>query len=305
MSAIGRAIWFIESHSASDISLDDISDAAGLSRYHLSRVFGLVTGHSISGYLRGRRLSTAALALIGSSSSILEVALGASYGSHEAFTRAFRDQFGITPDAIRKQGHVRNLALVEPLKMHPARLNELEEPRFETLPPMLFAGLQEAYGYGDNAAIPSLWQKFNSYFGNISGQRGNAAYGICTHIEGETETFRYMAGAEVTDAGDLPEGFTTLKVSSPIAVTSPLLRQRCIISSGHGSPPRLCSTARCQTCSNVTTSVSIPIPAWASRKSGYRLRNKSLPAFVYSPARLFLGAFTLNCGRQILWREGI
>ncbi|MEX2694497.1 GyrI-like domain-containing protein [Rhizobium mongolense] len=212
MSAIGRAIWFIESHSASDISLDDISDAAGLSRYHLSRVFGLVTGHSISGYLRGRRLSTAALALIGSSSSILEVALGASYGSHEAFTRAFRDQFGITPDAIRKQGHVRNLALVEPLKMHPARLNELEEPRFETLPPMLFAGLQEAYGYGDNAAIPSLWQKFNSYFGNISGQRGNAAYGICTHIEGETETFRYMAGAEVTDAGDLPEGFTTLKV---------------------------------------------------------------------------------------------
>ncbi|APO76353.1 AraC family transcriptional regulator protein [Rhizobium etli 8C-3] len=212
MSAIGRAIWFIESHSASDISLDDISDAAGLSRYHLSRVFGLVTGHSISGYLRGRRLSTAALALIGSSSSILEVALGASYGSHEAFTRAFRDQFGITPDAIRKQGHLRNLALVEPIKMDPARLNELEEPRFETLPPMLFAGLQEAYDYGDNAAIPSLWQKFNSYFGNISGQRGNVAYGICTHIEGETETFRYMAGAEVTDAGDLPEGFTTLKV---------------------------------------------------------------------------------------------
>ncbi|MFA1621446.1 GyrI-like domain-containing protein [Rhizobium mongolense] len=212
MSAIGRAIWFIESHSASDISLDDISDAAGLSRYHLSRVFGLVTGHSISGYLRGRRLSAAALALIGSSSSILEVALGASYGSHEAFTRAFRDQFGITPDAARKQGHVRNLALVEPIKMDPARLNELEEPRFETLPPMLFAGLQEAYGYGGNAAIPSLWQKFNSYFGNISGQRGNAAYGICTHIQGETETFRYMAGAEVTDAGDLPEGFTTLKV---------------------------------------------------------------------------------------------
>lgn len=47
MSAIGRAIWFIESHFAEDISLDDVAAAAGLSRYHLSRVFGLSAGRSI------------------------------------------------------------------------------------------------------------------------------------------------------------------------------------------------------------------------------------------------------------------
>ncbi|MGO7830631.1 AraC family transcriptional regulator, partial [Rhizobium johnstonii] len=40
MSAVGRAIWFIESHCESDRSLEEISEAAGLSRYHLSRVFG-------------------------------------------------------------------------------------------------------------------------------------------------------------------------------------------------------------------------------------------------------------------------
>lgn len=212
MSAIGRAIWFIESHFESDISLDQISDAAGLSRYHLSRVFGLVTGHSISGYIRGRRLSGAALALIGSSSTILEVALGAGYGSHEAFTRAFRDQFGVTPDTVRKQGHVRNLALLEPIRMDPARPIELEPPRFETLPPMTFAGLQETYVYGGNAAIPSLWQRFNTYAGNIPGQHGSAGYGLCTHIDGETETFRYMAAVAVKDTSDLPAGFATLKI---------------------------------------------------------------------------------------------
>ncbi|KQV14199.1 AraC family transcriptional regulator [Rhizobium sp. Root1203] len=212
MSSIGRAIWFIESHFESDISLDQISDAAGLSRYHLSRVFGLVTGHSISGYIRGRRLSRAALALIGSSSSILEVALDAGYGSHEAFTRAFRDQFGITPDAVRKQGHARNLALLEPIRMDPARLTELEPPRFETMPPITFAGLQETYAYGGNAAIPSLWQRFNTYSGSIPGQRGSAAYGICTHVGGETETFHYMAAVAVDDTSDLPDGFATLKI---------------------------------------------------------------------------------------------
>lgn len=156
MSAVGRAIWFIESHFESDISLEEISEAAGLSRYHLSRIFGLVTGHSISGYIRGRRLSRAVPALLGSSSTILEVALCAGYGSHEAFTRAFRDQFGMTPDAVRRQGHARNLVLLEPIRMDPAHLNDLEPPRFETLQPMLFAGLQEIYPYGGNAAIPSL-----------------------------------------------------------------------------------------------------------------------------------------------------
>jgi AraC family transcriptional regulator len=212
MSAIGRAIWFIESHFGNDISLDEISGVAGLSRYHLSRVFGLVTGHSISGYIRARRLSGAALALIGTSSSVLQVALDAGYGSHEAFTRAFRDQFGVTPDAVRKRGHTRNLALLEPKRMDPARLADLEPPRFETLPPMLFAGLQETYAYGGNAAIPSLWQKFNTYEGSIAGQTGKAAYGICTHIADEAEKFRYMAAVAVSDADDLPRGFTTLKI---------------------------------------------------------------------------------------------
>jgi AraC family transcriptional regulator len=212
MSAVGRAIWFIESHFESDISLEEISQAAGLSRYHLSRIFGLVTGQSISSYIRGRRLSGAALALIGGSSTILEVALDAGYGSHEAFTRAFRDQFGVTPDEVRKQGHTRNLLLLEPIRMDPARLNDLEPPRFETLPSMLFAGLQETYAYGGNAAIPSLWQKFNAHFGHIAGQIGNVAYGICTHIEGETEKFRYMAAVGIADAGELPEGFSTLKI---------------------------------------------------------------------------------------------
>jgi AraC family transcriptional regulator len=212
MSAIARAIWFIESHFGNDISLDEISDVAGLSRFHLSRVFGLVTGHSISGYVRARRLSGAALALIESPSTILQVALDAGYGSHEAFTRAFRDQFAITPDAVRRQGHIRNLAILEPIRMDPARLTELEPPRFETLPPLLFAGLQETYAYGGNAAIPSLWQKFNAHDGNIAHQVGNAAYGICTHIAGESEKFRYMAAVAVDDATDLPDGFATLKI---------------------------------------------------------------------------------------------
>lgn len=212
MSAIGRAVWFIESHFAKDISLDEIAGAAGLSRFHLSRVFGLVTGRSISAYIRGRRLSDAAYALADGSLSILSVALEAGYGSHEAFTRAFRDQFGVTPETVRKQRHVRNIELMEPLRMDDTRLLKIDPPRFEDSPPLLLAGLAETYAYSRTEGIPSLWQRFNRHFGNIAGQKGDIAYGVCTHSNGEAGTFRYMAAAEVSETDDLPEGFSTLKL---------------------------------------------------------------------------------------------
>ncbi|MGF6173598.1 AraC family transcriptional regulator [Ensifer sp. 4252] len=212
MSAIGRAIWFIESHFARDISLEEIAEAAGLSRFHLSRVFGLVTGRSISVYIRGRRLSGAAQSLADGSSSILAVALDAGYGSHEAFTRAFREQFGVTPETVRKQGHLSNIELTEPIRMDDTRLLKLDSPRFEDSPPLLLAGLAETYAYGRTEGIPSLWQRFNAHFGNIPGQKGNVAYGVCNQNDGEAGTFRYMAAAEVDDTGALPTGFTSIKL---------------------------------------------------------------------------------------------
>ena len=104
MNPAGKALWFIESHFAQDITLDDVANAAGVSRYHMSRAFGVATGHSIMRYVRGRRLSEAARCLVNGAPDILTVALEAGYNSHEAFTRAFRDHFGLTPEMIRAQG---------------------------------------------------------------------------------------------------------------------------------------------------------------------------------------------------------
>jgi AraC family transcriptional regulator len=211
MNAIGKAVWFIESHFARDISLEEIAETAGLSRYHLSRVFGLTTGRSISGYIRARRLSAAAVSLAGGASSILAVALDAGYSSHEAFTRAFRDHFGVTPEEVRNRGHIGDLDLMEPIRMDTAPLPKLEDPRFETTPAKLMAGLQQTYSYGGNAGIPSQWQRFNE-FGEIPGQIGNVAYGICTQEEGQDDSFQYMTAVEVRDTDGLPDGFESLRL---------------------------------------------------------------------------------------------
>src|SRR5262249_57535252 len=97
----------------------------------------------------------AARALSDGAADILAVALDAGYGSHEAFTRAFRDQFGVTPESIRARGHLDLIKLVEPIAMDQTLLEDLEPPRFVTRPSFLIAGVGEPYACHARPAIPS------------------------------------------------------------------------------------------------------------------------------------------------------
>src|SRR5271170_2883042 len=117
MNPAQKALWFIESHLASELTLDEISDVAGVTRFHLVRAFAAATGLSVMRYVRARRLSEAARALANGAPDILSLALEADYGSHEAFTRAFRDHFGVTPEAVRASARLDNLPLQEPIVM--------------------------------------------------------------------------------------------------------------------------------------------------------------------------------------------
>ncbi len=74
---VGKALWFIENHFAEEITLEDIANIGGVSRYHMSRAFGIATGHSVMRYVRGRRLTEAARRLANGAPDILAVALEA------------------------------------------------------------------------------------------------------------------------------------------------------------------------------------------------------------------------------------
>ena len=162
MNPIQKALWFIESRYAGEITLDEIADVAGVTRFHLCRVFRLVTGHSPLEYVRERRLSDAARQLASGASNILTVALDARYASHEAFTRAFRDRFGCTPETVRAHRNLSELNLKEPLRM-----NAVEStPPHRRNPPaggprISHSRSNRTLHRGDkSAAIPSQWQRF-------------------------------------------------------------------------------------------------------------------------------------------------
>jgi AraC family transcriptional regulator len=203
MNPVQKALWFIESHFADDITLADIADAGGVSRHHMVRAFGATTGRSVMRYLRGRRLSEAARSLATGAPDILAVALEAGYGSHEAFTRAFRDAFGLTPEALRAARTLDKIELVEPIKMDERMFNAIEPPRFETGEPLLIAGLCERYDDATSAGIPAQWQRFLPHLGNIPGQIGHTAYGVCFNTD-DDGNYDYLAGIAVADFSALP-----------------------------------------------------------------------------------------------------
>lgn len=133
MHPVAKAIWFIESHFGRAIALSEIASMAGMSRHHLSRRFSQMTGQTLNRYLRARRLSEAARQLAAGAQDILAVALDAGYGSHEAFTRAFREEFGLTPEALRKRRDLSGLRLQEPIRMTALQQTTSPAPRIETL----------------------------------------------------------------------------------------------------------------------------------------------------------------------------
>ena len=101
MNPAQKALWYIESHLAAPLTLDDVAGVAGVSRFHLVRAFAAATGFSVMRYARARRLSKAAQALAAGAPDILSLALDADYSSHEAFTRAFKRWPGQTPGSYR------------------------------------------------------------------------------------------------------------------------------------------------------------------------------------------------------------
>lgn len=213
MSAIvEKALWFIEHRYGDDIDLEVMARHIGVSRFHLSRSFPAATGLSISAYLRGRRLTEAAKRLADGAPDILSVALDACYGSHEAFTRAFRDHFGLTPEQLRDRGSVDGLRLVEPLRVDDSMLVDLAPPRIFDREPLAIAGFAERHDCLKPERVPAQWQRFNPYLGEVRLAVGDAAFGVVSELFHGSDSFQYLTGLEVSDVYDLPPEFTALRL---------------------------------------------------------------------------------------------
>jgi AraC family transcriptional regulator len=91
-------------HFDEQVPLSVLADHAGLSSFHLHRVFSAVAGETPKQYGLRLRLNRAAAALLTTADSVLRIAMSCGFNSAEVFTRAFRRRFGMTPTAYRARG---------------------------------------------------------------------------------------------------------------------------------------------------------------------------------------------------------
>ena len=181
-----------------DMTLSALAEKFGYSEFHLSRKFREVSGMSFRDYLRYRRLAFALKDVRDTEKGLLEIAMDYGFSSNEAFTRAFREAYGVTPSRYRANP----IPVVLRTQLHPfdcyllgiggtgmAQTTQDVKINFVTIPAHKFLHIRnyESIGYWD------FWQKQ----AQIPGQDCETICGLLESIPGKLDD---LGGSEA-DSG--------------------------------------------------------------------------------------------------------
>ncbi|GAB2901572.1 AraC family transcriptional regulator [Paraburkholderia jirisanensis] len=100
-----RAVEYIDAHLADSIGLEDVAQAAGLTRMHFAAQFRAATGLRPHEYLLRRRIECAQQLLADDEYSLLDAAQLAGFRSQAHFTTVFKRVVGSTPKRWRDNQH--------------------------------------------------------------------------------------------------------------------------------------------------------------------------------------------------------
>lgn len=215
--SLEQAVIYIENHLGYNIKVEDVAKAAGYSYYHLNRQFTAILGESIGSYIKKRRLADASKKLLYSDLKIIDIAIEYGFDSPEAFSRAFKAIYKVSPQSYRQNrldifiGGKERLDtglldhLVRNVTVHP-RIVELTEIRV--------AGIRGETTLRDNR-LRELWDRTNSLYSQIPNRiPGGRSFGICEacaentlYTMNEDILFTEVAGTEVSSFEGLTEPF--------------------------------------------------------------------------------------------------
>ena len=188
----------IKSHSDEAITLSRLAQKLGYSEFYVSRKFKKISGLQFREYLRYRKLAFALKEIRDTDSGILDIALNYGFSSHEAFTRAFKEAYGITPSKYRQNPIPIVLrTVIKPFDCYllgiggtgMAKSTEDVKTYFVTIPAHKFLHIRnyDSIGYWD------FWQKQNL----IPGQDCETICGLLDSIKGKLDDL----GGDEADSG--------------------------------------------------------------------------------------------------------
>ncbi|MER7892532.1 AraC family transcriptional regulator [Micromonospora sp. NPDC094482] len=104
LERLNQAMAYLEEHLDQPIEVAELARIATTSEYHFRRLFSALAGLPLSEYVRRRRLTVAAAAVLAGEETLLAIAVRYGYGSAEAFARAFQAVHGVGPGEARRTG---------------------------------------------------------------------------------------------------------------------------------------------------------------------------------------------------------
>ena len=110
ITGIQRALDYTEEHLTEALDYESVAKQACSSAFHFQRMFSMLCGFSLGDYIRMRRLTQAAEALLGTGDKVIDIALRYGYDTPESFTRAFTRFHGITPTEARRGGTIKSFS---------------------------------------------------------------------------------------------------------------------------------------------------------------------------------------------------
>ncbi len=218
--SLRRAIDFMERNLMEDITADDAAKSVNVSSFYLQKGFKIMTGYTMSEYIRFRRLYLSALDIICGKEKIIDTAYKYGYDTPESFTKAFTRFHGLSPTAMRRD-HSRIKTFL-PLKIKVTiQGGNAMDFTVEKMDGFKIIGFEKNFCF-DNSydEIPKFWDEL--FIGTLMKIiiRNNpetemeravienkiGEFGVC--VDDLTDgTFRYIIGGRY-NGGVVPEGMT-------------------------------------------------------------------------------------------------
>jgi AraC family transcriptional regulator len=182
-----RVQLYIQDHLDQDLRADQLARLAHFSSFHFHRIFKGIVGEGIAEYVRRLRLEHAGARLRAGDASITAIGRAAGYDSQEAFCRAFRGAFGVSPSEFRRRSRSM-LAYRQFSKQSPAETERTVE--IKELPAKRVAFVRHVGPYPD--CVPTF-ERFVAW-----------AYSHRIYIAGRTQIIGvYHDDPEITPADKL------------------------------------------------------------------------------------------------------
>ena len=210
-----RLVQWIEQHLDEPLTLERIAREAALSPYHFSRLFTARMGRSVMAHVRGRRLVRGARRLCDEPDlKLVELAFDCGFDSQEAFTRAFKRVFGVSPGRFRTGFAVDPIEGQFPMNAPSSVPAEpvVRLPELVTMPAFHVAGPSRLFDEATKSEIPQLWSALIGALPFAGQVNSWATYGVVSSADKAEGCFRYMAGVGVAAGCTPPPGFAVQEI---------------------------------------------------------------------------------------------